>query len=150
MSLDGDAALLKNLPIFADFGPDQLRLIAFGAETVSLPAKTILFREGADADGGYVLLEGSLLLRSDDNGKENVIDAQGTLIGELAMLAEVKRPATAASITDVRLMFLSRRLLLRVLEEYPAMAEMLKMTLSERLAELSTDLKRLHPRFATQ
>lgn len=147
MGLDRDAMLLKAVPLFAAFELDQLRLIAFSAEIITLPPKTILFREGASADCGYLLTSGSILLQSNETGKEQVVDDVGTLIGELALLTAVTRPATAASITETRLMVLSQRLLRRVLEEYPAMAEILHMTLSERLVELTQDLRRVQPAF---
>ena len=54
----------------------------------------------------------------------------------------------AATVTDCTLMMLSRRLLRRVLEEYPAMAEVMRMALAERLHALSADLSKLHPEFS--
>ena len=40
-----------------------------------------------------------------------------------------------------------RSLLRRVLEEYPAMAEIIRMTLAERIAALNDELKALRPSF---
>ena len=148
MSLEDDAERLKNQPIFSSFGAEQLRLVAFSAETVQVPAKTILFREGEPADGGCLLVSGQILLRSSETGQETLIDEPGTLLGELALLTEITRPATAATVTDCTLMMLSRRLLRRVLEEYPAMAEVMRMALAERLHALSADLSKLHPEFS--
>ena len=44
-------------------------------------------------------------------------------------------------------MAITRRLLRRVLEEYPAMAEIIRMTLAERIAALNDELKALRPSF---
>lgn len=142
MTLDQDVDFLQSIPIFADFSSEQLRLIAFSAEPLRLPEGTTLFREGAEADGGYVVVSGAVQLSSERAGgrREEAIVGPGALIGELALLCSTTRPVTAVTVEPTSLMAVSRRLLRRVLEEYPDMAARMRMSLSERLAQLTTEL----------
>ena len=142
MSLDHDVHLLQAIPLFADFPAEQLRLIAFSAEPLSLPEGTHLFREGAAADGGYVVVAGAVQLSATRGGEEQELGVAGpgALIGELALLAPTTRPVSAKTIEPTELMIVSRRLLRRVLEEYPDMAERLRQSLSARLAVMNREL----------
>ncbi len=136
-----DVDVLSQIPVFSQFSEDQLRLIAFSAESVEVFAGTTLFREGSPARGGYVVTEGTVRLDPRDPDQAEVVAGSGALIGELALLAPTLRPATATVIEDTRLLDISRDLFRRVLEEYPDMAGKLRRFLSGRLHLLSRDLK---------
>jgi CRP-like cAMP-binding protein len=142
VTLDQDVDFLQSIPLFADFPAEQLRLIAFSAEPLQLPEGTTLFREGAEADGGYVVVSGAVELSANrhDGHQDVAIAGPGALIGELALLCPTTRPVTATTIEPSELMTVSRRLLRRVLEEYPDMAERLRMSLSERLQKMNMEL----------
>ena len=142
MSLDQDVALLRALPLFEGFTPEQIRLIAFSAEPLSLPRGTILFREGAPADGAYVVVSGSvrLLVQEDGEAVERETVWPGALIGEIALIAPTTRPASAETCEPTQLMAISRRLFRRVLQEYPDMAERMRQALAGRLTALTADL----------
>lgn len=144
MTLDQDVAILRSLPIFSAFPDEQLRLIAFSAEPLELPAQTVLFREGAAADGGYIVLSGSVRLyaTSEAGVVEKGTAGPGALIGELALLCPTNRPATAETLETSRFLAISRRLLRRVFEEYPEMAERLRRALSDRLGQMTGELQR--------
>jgi CRP-like cAMP-binding protein len=144
VTLDQDVAILRSLPIFAAFPDEQLRLVAFSAEPLELPPQTVLFREGAAADSGYIVISGAVrLYATTDSGLvEKGTAGPGALIGELALLCPTTRPATAETVESSRFLSISRRMLRRVLEEYPEMAERLRRVLSDRLAEITSELQR--------
>lgn len=148
MTLDQDVFLLQSIPLFADFPAEQLRLVAFSAEPLKLPAGTVLFREGAEADSGFVVVSGAVQFFTDSDGdpQEIAVAGPGALIGELALLCPTTRPASARTIEHTELMAVSRRLLRRVLEEYPDMAERLRQALSNRLATMNSELGRTRER----
>lgn len=148
MTLDQDVLLLKSIPLFADFPVEQLRLIAFSAEPHSLPAGTVLFRQGAEAEGGYVVMSGAVrLVRERPDGPQEVaVAGPGALIGELALLCPTTRPVTAEIIEPAELYAITRRLLRRVLQEYPEMAERLRLALSQRLRVMMDELGRTRER----
>ena len=58
MALKDDIALFQQLSIFEGLSDDHLRLLAFGAETTSLPADRKLYREDDEADSAYVVISG--------------------------------------------------------------------------------------------
>ncbi len=81
----------------------------------------MLFYAGELADGGYVVQEGSLLLEPGtlSDGKEITV-GPGTLVGELALLTDTMRPATAIAHEPTTVIRISRSLFLKMLEGYPA------------------------------
>ena len=74
----------------------------------------MLFYAGELADGGYVVQEGSLLLEPGtlSEGKE-IIVGPGTLLGELALLTDTVRPATAIAHEPSTVIRISRSLFLQ-------------------------------------
>ena len=56
MALDDHIRILSGVRLFEGLTQDQLRLLAFGAERMQLPAGRKLFREDDDADSAYVVL----------------------------------------------------------------------------------------------
>ena len=54
MALDDDIRVLSAVRLFEGFTQEQLRLLAFGAETTVLPAERKLYREHDEADSAYV------------------------------------------------------------------------------------------------
>ncbi|ESR26099.1 Crp/Fnr family transcriptional regulator [Lutibaculum baratangense] len=142
MTLQDDVSLLRALPLFAGFNDEQLRLIAFSAEALSLPGGTTLFREGAPAETAYIVVSGAVhfLKNGEEAGHDDV--GPGGMIGEMALLCQTSRGVTAVTVGDSRFMVISRRLFRRVLMEYPEMAAGMRRTMAERLTEMSADLAR--------
>lgn len=145
MSLDGDIALLKRVPLFGDLPTEQLRLIAFSAVRLELLAGQILFRAGDKALSGYVVSAGTVELTVRDGDKKDVVatcDA-GSLIGEIALFVENRRPATATAVTQAQVLEIDRKLITRMLNEYPQIALSLRATLANRLTATVTELGRV-------
>lgn len=145
MSLDNDIDLLKQVPFFSDFNEDQLRLLAFGAETRIYRAKQVLFRQGDLADSGFVLVKGQVRMTISQDGRD--IDTQnlgvGSLIGEMALVAETRRTALATATDDVRAIQIRRVLFRRVMDEYPQLAAVIHDRLATRLGNLVRDLEHI-------
>ncbi len=142
MTLEQDVALLRPLPLFSGFSDEQLRLIAFSSEPLSLPGGTTLFREGAPAETAYVVMQGGIRFLRDGEDIGHDLVGPGAMIGEMALLCQTERAATAETVGDSRFLVISRRLFRRVLREYPEMAAGMRQTMAERLAQMSADLAR--------
>ncbi len=140
MSLDSDIALLKRVPLFADLPTEQLRLLAFSAVRLELATDQVLFREGARASSGYVVSAGGIRLTVGPKRKIVANCEAGTLIGELALLIETKRPATATAMVASQVLELDRMLILRMLSEYPQVAVKWREAMSDRLLATVNDL----------
>jgi hypothetical protein len=64
MTIEDDIAFLERVPALAILGPDALRILAIGTENRYVHEGVALFGEGENADGAYVVQEGSFDLVS--------------------------------------------------------------------------------------
>jgi CRP-like cAMP-binding protein len=140
MTLDNDIALLRRVPLFADLPTEEIRLLAFSAVRLDLAADQVLFREGARANSGYVIAAGGIRLTVGPKRRVVANCETGALIGELALLVETRRPATATATVASQVLELDRKLIVRMLSEYPQVAVKWHEILSERLLSTVSDL----------
>ena len=114
MALNQDIAILRQVPLFAVLDAEALRLVAFSAESRVYRAGDVLFQRGEASDGGYVVLSGSVALDSRDDGSpDGYVAGPGVLIGELALVVETERPATAVVREAASVMKVTRRVFRR-------------------------------------
>ena len=124
MGIEADVNALQQVPLFSGFSAEQLRLVAFGTERLSMGKGRELYREGDDADCGFLIVSGLVSLYEDREGSRSIVGTagSGTLLGEFALIAPTKRPTGAITAEDCEVMRISRTLVRRVLEEYPDIA----------------------------
>lgn len=96
-----------------------------------VPAGTILFREGEDGDQMYVILEGEIVLTI--NGQSLGQELEGGIIGEMALIDEAARSATATTVTDCLLAPLDRAAFMALVQRKPEFAIHVMQVLSQRL-----------------
>lgn len=149
MSLESDIAALGKVPLFADLTRDQLRLLAFGADRRRLREGEFVFREAAHADAGFVILEGTVALTRGREPKIRFLGryGPGTLLGEMALICETRRPANARTETPAELVRIPRQLFLRLLEEYPEFAAAIHARLATDLLKLTQEIAAIEDRF---
>jgi CRP-like cAMP-binding protein len=142
MSLDRDISLLSRVALFSELTTEQLRLLAFSAVRLELNPSQVLFRQGAPAMSGYIVAFGGLELVVEEGGKKHVVMTceTGSLVGEIALFVETKRPATATAIVSTEVLEIDRKLVTRMLNEYPHVALRLRAALADRLAATVNDL----------
>jgi CRP-like cAMP-binding protein len=145
MSLDSDISILKRIPLFSELTTEQLRLLAFSAVRLDLTADQVLFREGAKAMSGFIVASGGLELSVGEGETKHIVATceTGCLVGELALFIETRRPATAMAMVSTQVLEIDRKLITRMLNEYPHVALRLHATLSERLSATVADLSRV-------
>ena len=145
MSLINDIDMLQRVPFFADFSDDQLRLLAFGAESRMYRAKQVIFRQGDLADSGFVITEGQVRMTISNQGvdQQSQLLDPGSLIGEMALVAETRRTAMATATEDVKVIQIRRILFRRVMDEYPALAAQIRDRLTVRLSNIIGDLEQI-------
>ena len=141
MSLEDDISIMSQIPVFAAIGDDARRLIAFSAETRMLRAGDVLFRRGDISDGGYILVSGTVFLDASDTGSPATeVISPYTLIGEMALLSDTERPATAVARQPATVLKISRVLFHRVLKEYPESAARLRAFIGKRVSSILGEL----------
>lgn len=136
--------------MFAALDRDALRILAFSSDRVELTPGARLFAQGAPADAGFVLVSGTLELESTRDGVTESIGEvpEGALLGELALLTQTSRPATAIARSQVEVLRIPRSVFRRLLEEYPRGAEELRRRLAERLLRLTGSLEQVRQNLA--
>jgi CRP-like cAMP-binding protein len=150
MALSDDMQLLSVLPLFHGLEPDELRLIAFGAEHRTVGPGQILFRERSPAECAYVVVRGQFELSVlGRDGKPKVVTTvgPGTMLSELAMATMVERKYTAVALDDTEVMRIPRQLFHRLLEEYPKLAGIMQDRIRQNLMALASGAKGMEERF---
>ena len=102
MALDDHIRILSGVGLFEGFTQDQLRLLAFGAEAMKLPAGRKLFREDDDADSAYIVVRGRIKLYRENDGAPVDLGEAGpdSTLGEMALIADAKRITSAEAAVD--------------------------------------------------
>ena len=148
MSLDRDIAMLARIPLFSELSTEQLRLLAFSAVRLNLSPGQVLFREGTVAGSGYVVVYGAVEMSLGQGSRRAVLTTceQGSLIGELALYIETKRPATATAVVSSEVLDIDRKLVPRMLSEYPHVATRLRRILAGRITATIGELTEIQKR----
>ena len=149
MALDDDIEFLDRIPTLHLLGKDALRILAISVETIRLGRGDILFEEGQPAEGGYVVVQGSIVLQQagDLAGNEAVTARRGSLIGETAMIVETVRPSTAIALESSILYRIPRVVFIRILEGEPQAATALRRLIAARVSRIVGDLDLVLPLF---
>jgi CRP-like cAMP-binding protein len=138
MSIDDDVALLERVPTLRLLGRESLRMIAIGSEQRSIYSGEYLFRQGEEADSGFVVARGAF--RVDDGAGAQTTAGPGALIGELALVVAMQRPSTATALENSSVIRIARSLFQRVLESDPAAARRLRDEFAARTSQLASDI----------
>jgi CRP-like cAMP-binding protein len=140
MSIEDDVALLERVPTLRLLGREALRVLAIGSEHREFARGDYLFRIGEQADCGYVVQRGAFRITPEDGSGTETIAVPGTLIGELALIVPIPRPATAISLEFSSVIRLGRTMFSRVLESDPAAARRLRDDLASRTSQIASDI----------
>ncbi len=149
MALEDEIDFLDQIPILHILGREVLRILAISAESIRVEGGDVLFEEGQPADGGYVVLNGAIMLRSarEPKASEATIARLGALIGETALIVDTIRPATATAIETSTVLRIPRSVFLRTLEGEPGAAAALRKVISRRVRGVLDELDIVAPLF---
>lgn len=130
--------LLREIPIFADLSPEDLKLVAELAREEWHPQNTVIFRQGEEGDRMFVIVEGHLHVLRQSNGAEQVLAQRGPgdFVGEMAIIESAPRSATLRAQTDVRLLSIDGETFKGILRERPDVSFAVLRSLSRRLREM--------------
>lgn len=147
MSIEDDIACLEAVSTFRLLGSNALRMLAIGCESRELDEGEVLFTAGEPADCGYVIQDGAFQLEPGRNysvgrndGPEVTIAGPGVLLGELALIIEIKRPVTATAVEPATVMRITRNLFRKTLEGFPDAAERLRDHMAERTHNTAVEI----------
>jgi CRP-like cAMP-binding protein len=141
MTIDDDIAFLERIPFLRRLGAPALRILAIGAESYRVERGHVLFAAGESADSAYIVQTGSFGLRPEGGAEAELIAGPATLLGESALLAETRRPATATAREDATVLRISRAMFLKMLEGYPDAAQRLRDAIAARADQWARDME---------
>ena len=138
MAIDDDITFLERVPTLSLLGRQALRILAIGAETRYIHSGEVLFKRGEEADGAYVIQDGRFKLSSNDGDELTV--GPCTLLGEVALFRETRRPATARALEPSTVLRIPRFLFVRMLDSFPEAARKLREILAARLDQATREI----------
>jgi CRP-like cAMP-binding protein/SAM-dependent methyltransferase len=124
------------VPLFRAFSTAELGAVARAGRDVRVEEGETLCRQGEPGDEFFLILEGEVEIERD--GEQVASLGAGGFLGELALLTNRPRTATAKATTDTALLVLDRRGFRQIVETVPGIAEKLLVELAARLSDLDS------------
>ena len=130
--------LLREVPLFAELSPDDLKEIADVAREQLYPDDAVLFREGEEGDELYVLASGQVRVTKGSNGTEKIVARRGVgeFLGEMAIFESARRSATVRAEGEVRALVIDANAFKSILRDRPEVSLTVLRVLSRRLREM--------------
>ncbi|GAB2869150.1 cyclic nucleotide-binding domain-containing protein [Nocardioides pacificus] len=118
--------------IFEGLAPHDVARIKAMATPVSVPQGWSPIWEGTPADKAYIIETGEVSVRR--HGHEIAKLGPGDIVGETSIVNHTLRTATIVSLSDLKLLHLSREKLERLSAELPAFHEALEKAAHDRMS----------------
>ncbi len=121
--------------------PSELEAVSAVLQLRAFPAGATLCTQGDEGDRMWLLMKGSVSIRiatDDARGSRRLASlAQGTTVGEMALIEDAKRSATIVANEDVECLELSKGAYRDILERHPTIAaKLLRNMLREMAARI--------------
>ena len=144
MSLEQEVELIRQFPIFSKIQPAMQKLLCFSADRLKFDAGQVIFNAGDVGDSAYVIIDGTVEISVPTPSGPIVINEMGKndLLGEIAIVGEVPRTATAKALTNLETLKISKELFMKIIHENPDAAIELIRILAARLASTTSQLTR--------
>jgi CRP-like cAMP-binding protein len=143
VSLNEEVDVLKKIPLFAKIEPSKLKLLAFASERLKFQAGQALCQQGDVADTAYIIIDGEADVTVESPAGEIRVAKLGKndLVGEIAILIDVRRTATVRAVSDVTTLAISKELFYRMVTEFPQMGVEIMRELARRLEATTAQLR---------
>jgi CRP-like cAMP-binding protein len=130
---------LKATKLFADLDRKEVELVSEITTEVTVPAGTVLAREGHAGHEAFVIEEGTVDISV--GGIKVTTAGPGELVGELALLLHDERQATVTAATDLKLLVIEPGRFQQLLDSVPSVSRQLVVSLAKRLRETDRQLR---------
>ena len=142
MSID----LLRRCPLFAGLKEEDLKKIRTIASPRQIGKKEVLFSDGEEAKGFYVILSGKIkLYKISSEGKEQILHVVSApdAFAEAALFLEGSYPAFAEALIDSQLLFFPKRDFIQLIERNPQLSINMIVSLSHFLRRFASLIEEL-------
>jgi CRP-like cAMP-binding protein len=148
-TLDSDVDVLRKVPFFAGFSDEHLKLIAFSAESRSLPDKLLLFDEGQLLHSAYVIVSGTLKGEHKVKGTDKVVRRDigpGVILGERALILDSRAMESVRVETRTRVLQVRKLMFRKLLQDYPEIARILRSRLARHVLHVASEFETIGER----
>lgn len=128
---------LRRAPLFEGLSKKELAELARATDELTVPAGTVLCREGSLANEFFVVVDGTADVTK--SGKVLATRSGGDFFGEIALIATTKRTATVTATTELRCFVLTSRAFRSVLDDNRQVERKVTQALAERLLSYADD-----------
>ena len=135
--MDQKVELLSKVPLLAGLDRKELTQVAQICDEVDLPPGRVLMKQGSYGSEFYVIISGSVTVERD--GKHLRDMGPGDFLGELALLGNIARTATATCVDAGRFLVLGHREFNSLLAEYPTIQTAVLHAVAQRMVALEPD-----------
>jgi CRP-like cAMP-binding protein len=135
--MDQKLELLKRTPLLAGLNQRDLEEVGRLADEVDVPAGRVLIKEGDPGQEFYVLVDGTV--RIERGGKAIRTLGPGDFFGDIALVVERPRIASAIVETDGRLLVVGHREFHSLMDRFPSIRISVLESIAHRLADLEPD-----------
>ena len=134
---DQKLELLKRTPLLEGLGRKEIEAVGMLVDEVDVPAGHVLMREGNPGREFFVLVSGSVGI---DRGGTRIRTIEpGDFFGEIALLAEGPRTATATTDGPATLLVLGHREFHSLMDQFPAIRTCVLEALAARIRNLEPE-----------
>lgn len=142
MSID----LLKRCPLFSGLAEEDLKRVRAISTLRQVRKKEIIFSEGEEAKGFYVIFSGKVkLYKISPDGKEQILHVVSApdAFAEAALFLEGDYPAFAESLNDCQLLYVPKRDFIQMIERNPRLSINMIVSLSHYLKRFASLIEEL-------
>ena len=143
MSVNKEAELLKDLPLFNKVDLAKLKLLAFTSERLSYDDNQIIFSEGDPGDAAYIILSGTAVVSITQGSKALELDRikKGGFVGDISLLCDVPRTATITAQDSLTTLQIKKDTFFSLIAEFPEIAIEMMRVLASRLDSTNRQLR---------
>lgn len=141
-SLDSDVDVLGRIRFFEGFSPEHLKLIAFSAESRSLPEKLLVYDAGQLLHSAYVILSGALRGQRKDaetDAVESRTIGPGMMLGERALILDIRAEESVRVESRARVLQIRKVMFRRLMQDHPQIALTLRSRLTQSVLQAAAD-----------
>lgn len=148
--------LIRSIPIFTDLDEASLETILSRARKLTFRKNTVLMSEGEPGESMYVIQSGTVkIFVQDQDGNELILflEGPGSYIGEISLLDDAPRSASAMTLEKTEVLAISKSVFLECIGDNPELSFRIVRAMTQRLrwatdAIRSLALKNVYQRLA--
>lgn len=139
LSSDKVADIIASIPIFKELGPLEIRYLSQVVEWKSFPPGSVMFRQGEKGESLFFVVSGMIEIMREEEGKMFTIAelGSGSILGEMSILENADRMATAVSARDTEVLEIKKKRLERLFARHAVIGykvmKRIAVILSQRL-----------------